>query len=112
MSAITFLTMLTSQADTVRGLTVNAHALAPIPTLIPGITTWVLPLSVLTDNYQQLRNSILATLTQTTLNTSQIFPVSTGSSFAAWPSSYSGIFTNCTYKSSWPIGQTIAVSTA
>jgi hypothetical protein len=105
MALQTFLFMTSSQANLVRGLTVNSHALAPVMTIIPGITTFVLPLSVLTDNFHELRNSILATLSQQTLQTSAILPVT------AYPSSIQTIVQNCTYKSSWPVGITITVST-
>lgn len=112
MSLQTFLFMTSSQANTVRGLTVNGHALAPVMTIIPGITSFVLPLSVLTDNFQQLRNSILATMSQQTLQTSAVLPFSTSiSNPPTYPSSNLALVGNCTYKSSWPVGVTITVST-
>ena len=116
MSLQTFLFMTSSQADTVRGLTVDGHALAPVMTIIPGFTSFVLPLSVLTDNYQQLRNTILAALSQQTLQTSAVFPTSTAPSSAgpvgvSYPSSNLVLIDKLTYKSSWPVGITISVST-
>lgn len=113
MSLQTFLFMTSSQANTVRGLTVDGHALAPVMTIIPGITSFVLPLTTLTDNYHQLRNTILTTLSQFTLQTSAVFPYSSLSSApATYPSSEQFIVQNCTYKSSWRVGQTVIVSTS
>ena len=67
MSLQTFLFMTSSQANRVRGLTVDSHALAPVMTIIPGITSFVLPVSTLTDNYHELRHTILGTLSRITI---------------------------------------------
>jgi hypothetical protein len=101
------ITMQSSQADQVRGLTVIGHALAPVPTLSNIL---VLPFECASDPFHADRQALLQSFPHFTLASSNLQPVPSSDGFVTWPSSMQTFVADCTYRSSWPVGQTIAVS--
>ncbi len=114
MANIHLIIMNTSQADAVRGLTVPGHALAPTPTLS---NTWIMPFACASDPFHSARQALLQSYPHFTLASSNLQPVQIVSSDGGpsganpWPSSMQTLVAGCTYKSSWPVGQTVGIST-
>ncbi len=111
MSNVDLIVMQSSQADQVRGLTVLGHALAPVYSE-GGL--WLLPRECAFDAFHSAREALLLSFPHFALASSNLWPVpsSEGSSAGyTYPSSLQTIVATCTYKSSWPVGVTITVST-
>lgn len=111
MTSINLIIMQSSQADLVRGLTVLGHALAPAPTLSGP---FVLPFECSLDPFHVSKQATLQSFPHFALASSNLWPVQESSNPIeppAWPSSMKQLVLDCSYKSSWAVGQTIVVST-
>ena len=90
------LTLSPDEANQVRGLTVPMHALAPVP-IVGG--DFVLPDEVLTDPYHASKLPVLETLSVRVNRPTEDDYLNVDPYLRQ----------QCTYDSSWPVGQLIAV---
>jgi len=109
---MTFFVLTPTEADAVRGLTVNGHAIAPRPFVASGASrpvmdgNFAVPEEVILDDYHLARRAAMIGLptVPAALDTDWL------TTDLTIPSRTLTFLQQCTFSPSWPVGQTIAVS--